>query len=53
MCRYVESEGLERTYRYRQQEMAAALPLANQHHYFDLKLEQLGPYSISYSRNGR
>lgn len=53
VCRYVEGEGLERTFRYQQQEMAAVLPLANRQHYFDLKLEQLGPYSISYSRNGR
>lgn len=51
--RYVEAEGLDRTFRYRQQEIAAAVPLANQQHYFDLKLPQLGPYSITYSRNGR
>ena len=51
--RYVEAEGLDKTFRYRQQEIAAAVPLANQQHYFDLKLSQLGPYSITYSRNGR
>jgi hypothetical protein len=50
---YVEAEGLERTFRYHQQEIAAAVPLANQQHYFDLTLPQLGPYSITYSRNGR
>lgn len=52
-CRYVEEEGLERTFRYRQQEMVAVVPLANQQHFFDLRLEQLGPYSIRYSCNGR
>ena len=53
LCRYVEAEGVERTFRYRQTEMAAAVPLASQQNYFDLKLEQLGPYSITYSRTGR
>ena len=44
---------MERTFRYRQSEMAAAVPLATQQQYFDLKLEQLGPYTVDYSRNGR
>ena len=52
-CRYVEAEGVERTYHYRQQDIAAAVPVANQQHYFDLKLEPLGPYVMDYSRNGR
>ncbi|CAI8025621.1 Probable U3 small nucleolar RNA-associated protein 7 [Geodia barretti] len=49
----VEAEGAERTFRYRQSEMAAAVPVAAAQNYFDLQLEQLGPYSLSYSRNGR
>lgn len=53
ILRYVEAEGVEKTYRYHQKEIASAVPLANQQHYFDLKLGQLGPYAIDYSRNGR
>ena len=53
MLRYVEAEGVEKTYRYHQKEIASAVPLANQQHYFDLKLGQLGPYAIDYSKNGR
>ena len=51
--RFVEAEGAERTFRYRQSEMMAAVPVAAQQNYFDLRLEELGPYSLSYSRNGR
>ena len=49
----MEAEGLERTFRYRQPDIAAAVPVANQRHYFDLKLDQLGPYTLNYSRSGR
>ena len=51
--RYVEADGLERTFRYRQSDMMPAVPVASQQNYFDLKLEQLGPYCLDYSRNGR
>ena len=53
MCRYVEAGGVERTFRYRQSDIVTAVPVASQQQYFDLKLEQLGPYNINYSHNGR
>lgn len=49
----MKAEGVEKTYRYQQKEIVSAVPLANQQHYFDLKLGQLGPYAIDYARNGR
>ena len=52
-CSYLKAGGVERTCRYRQEEISAAVPLLNQQHFFDLQLERLGPYSIDYSRNGR
>lgn len=51
--RYIESEGSERTFRYRQSEIVTAVPTIAQQNYFELKLEELGPYSLSYSLNGR
>ena len=51
--RYVEAEGVEKTLHYRQSDMMPAIPVASQQNYFDLKLEQLGPYHLDYSHNGR
>ncbi|XP_064395157.1 uncharacterized protein LOC135342363 [Halichondria panicea] len=49
---YLEAEQMERTYRFKQEDIAAAVPLASSVQYFDLKLDTFGPYSINYSRNG-
>jgi len=44
---------LERTYKTRQADIRNALPLETAKKGFELKLSELGPYTASYSRNGR
>lgn len=51
---YLEPEGeLERTYKVRQDELQANLPIGAAKNAFELKLEGLGPYIADYTRNGR
>lgn len=51
---YLEPEGeLERTYKVRQDELQADLPVGAAKNAFELKLESLGPYIADYTRNGR
>lgn len=51
---FLEPEGeLERTYKVRQDELKEEVPIVTAKAGFDLKLEDLGPYVVDYTRNGR
>ncbi|KXJ13657.1 putative U3 small nucleolar RNA-associated protein 7 [Exaiptasia diaphana] len=50
---FLESEGLEKTYRFKQHDIAKAVDVASAQKFFDLKLDKFGPYRINYTRNGR
>ncbi|KAJ2379159.1 putative U3 small nucleolar RNA-associated protein 7 [Coemansia sp. RSA 2607] len=50
---FLEAEGLERTYKFTQAQLAENLDLASAGKIFDLKLADFGPYSLRYSDNGR
>jgi len=51
---YLESEDpLERTSRVRQSQLATMVDVQTQAKAYDVKLEQLGPYRISFTGNGR
>ncbi|KAM4066861.1 hypothetical protein HRG_000875 [Hirsutella rhossiliensis] len=51
---FLEPEGeLERTYKVRQDEIAANVAVETAQKRFDLKLDQLGPYICDFTRNGR
>ena len=49
----LEAEGIEKTYQFKQVDIAASLNLTSALKLFDLKLEEFGPYKISYTRNGK
>jgi U3 small nucleolar RNA-associated protein 7 len=49
---YLECEGLERTWKVKQQDIAEQIPIISANKIFDLRLND-GPYMIDYSRNGR
>ncbi|CAM9292995.1 unnamed protein product [Chrysoparadoxa australica] len=50
---YLEAEGLESTYKFKQRDIRAAVDVNTSRNVFDLSLPQLGPYSIDFTRNGR
>lgn len=51
---YLEPEGeLEKTYKVRQDEIKDSVGIETAKKGFELKLEDLGPYSADYTRNGR
>lgn len=50
---YLEAEGMERTYKFRQADIAAAVDVAVARKSFELRLDTYGPYRVDYSRNGR
>jgi U3 small nucleolar RNA-associated protein 7 len=50
---YLEAEGMERTYRFKQSDIKNAVDLNTAKKAFSLKLENTGPYNIDYTRNGR
>jgi U3 small nucleolar RNA-associated protein 7 len=49
----LEAEGMERTWRFGQEEIVAAVAAGAQSKAFDLRLEELGPYNIDFTRSGR
>ncbi|KNC46018.1 U3 snoRNP-associated protein Utp7 [Thecamonas trahens ATCC 50062] len=49
---YLEAEGMEKTYKFKQADIAGAVDLQSAAKHFDLALEY-GSYSIDYSRNGK
>ncbi|KAF2433070.1 BING4CT-domain-containing protein [Tothia fuscella] len=51
---FLEPEGeLERTYKIRQEDIRRSVAVETAQKGFELKLQELGPYKASYSRNGR
>lgn len=50
---YLEAEGMEKTFKFKQDEILEAVDVSTAAKKFDLKLEEFGPYTIDYSRNGR
>ena len=51
--RHLEAEGMERTYKFKQQELKSHVDLQTQRKIFDLDLDKFGPYRLNYDRNGR
>lgn len=49
----IEAEGMERTYRFQQAEIAKAVDVNAARKAFDLDLPHLGPYSVDFTPNGR
>ncbi|KAG7802730.1 hypothetical protein KL944_002377 [Ogataea haglerorum] len=50
---FLEAEGMEKTYKFTQDEIVQEVDQATANKRFELKLEQFGPYTLDYSRNGR
>jgi len=44
---------MEKTYRFKQAEIAKNVDVSSSSKFFSLKLEQFGPYYMNYTRNGR
>lgn len=50
---YLETEGLERTHKFKQKDISKAVDITSAKKYFDLDLEQFGPYKTRYTRTGK
>lgn len=50
---YLEAEGMERTYNFKQKQIREAVDLNTQAKMFSLDLPRTGPYRLDYSANGR
>jgi len=50
---FLEAEGMERTYKFTQQEIVKNVDISSAKKAFNLTLDELGPYCIDYTRNGR
>jgi len=50
---YLVAEEMERTFKFKQEDIAKNVDLNSAKKYFDLKLEQFGPYTANYTRNGK
>jgi U3 small nucleolar RNA-associated protein 7 len=50
---FLESEGIEKTWRFKQDEIVKHVDIGTANKRFELKLNDYGPYTIDYSRNGR
>ncbi|EDO36936.1 predicted protein, partial [Nematostella vectensis] len=50
---FLEAEGMEKTFSFKQKEIADAVDVASSQKFFELKLDKFGPYRIDYTRNGR
>ena len=51
--RFLEAEGLEKTFKFKQRDIVNAVDVASAQKSFELKLDTFGPYRINYTRNGR
>lgn len=49
---FLEAEGIERTIKFKQEELKEFLPTDNVNNIFDLDLEH-GPYTMDYNKNGK
>ncbi|XP_078342132.1 uncharacterized protein LOC144627967 isoform X2 [Oculina patagonica] len=50
---YLEAEGLEKTFKFKQRNIADVVDITSAKKYFELNLDTFGPYRINYTRNGR
>lgn len=50
---FIEAEGMEKTWRLKQDEIVKHVDISTANKRFELKLNDFGPYTIDYSRNGR
>ncbi|XP_065646581.1 uncharacterized protein LOC100201145 isoform X4 [Hydra vulgaris] len=50
---YLEADDNENTYEYQQSEIADSVDISSAQKYFNLNLEQFGPYKINYTKNGK
>jgi U3 small nucleolar RNA-associated protein 7 len=50
---FLEGDGLEKTYKFTQKQIAKAVDIGSAQKQFDLHLDKSGPYRVSYTRNGR
>ncbi|KAI9911660.1 hypothetical protein PsorP6_009300 [Peronosclerospora sorghi] len=50
---YLEAEGLEKTYKFTQKQLAASVDLNTARKIFSLELPDYGSYVVKYTRNGR
>ncbi|KAJ1881501.1 putative U3 small nucleolar RNA-associated protein 7 [Coemansia sp. RSA 1722] len=50
---FLEAEGMERTYKFTQKQIAENIDISSSSKIFDLRLEEFGPYTMDYSSNGR
>ncbi|KAJ3328336.1 Small subunit (SSU) processome component [Gonapodya sp. JEL0774] len=50
---YLVAEGMEKTYKFSQEQIRENVDLNTAAKSFDLKLDQFGPYKIDYTRNGK
>eukprot|EP00842_Homolaphlyctis_polyrhiza_P005093 jgi/Hompol1/5585/HPOL_002001-RA len=50
---YLEGEGMERTWKFRQSELKEHVDINTSRKMFNLDLPDLGPYKLDYTRNGR
>ncbi|KAK9477142.1 WD40-repeat-containing domain protein [Lipomyces japonicus] len=50
---YLEAEGMERTYKFRQEDLKDNVDVTTALKGFELQLKNFGPYEIDYTRNGR
>lgn len=50
---YLEAEGMEKTYKFNQEELKQSVDITTASKAFDLKLPDFGPYELDYTTNGR
>ncbi|KJE91362.1 U3 snoRNP-associated protein Utp7 [Capsaspora owczarzaki ATCC 30864] len=50
---FLEADGIEKTYQFKQAQIAANVDMSSANKMFELDLPTLGPYRMSYTRNGR
>ncbi|RCH91842.1 Small subunit (SSU) processome component, partial [Rhizopus stolonifer] len=50
---YLEAEGLEKTFKFRQDQLVSSFDVNTASKIFSLDLPEFGPYSVDYTRNGR
>lgn len=50
---FIETEGMEKSWRFKQDEIVENVDISTANKRFDLKLNDYGPYNVDYSRNGR
>lgn len=51
--RYLEAEGMERTYKFKQAAIKEHIDIQTERKMFDLDLDTFGPYRVKYDRAGR